>query len=74
MTLILNSLGACNTPLERYFQDLSSGMLETFKFLQFELINQKKKQICSRLTSAYQGGQKNRNEETIAVLLYNVFY
>jgi hypothetical protein len=28
-------LGACNTPLERYFQDLSSGILKAPKFLKF---------------------------------------
>jgi hypothetical protein len=39
-------LGACNTPLERYFQDLSSGILKASKFLKLQLVNQKK-QICS---------------------------
>jgi hypothetical protein len=36
-------LGACNTPLERYFQDLSSGILKAPKFLKFQLLNQKNK-------------------------------
>jgi hypothetical protein len=31
--------GACNTPLERCFQDLSSGILKAPKFLKFELVN-----------------------------------
>jgi hypothetical protein len=33
-----------------------------------------KKQICSRLVTADQGGQKNRNGKTIAVLFCHVFY
>jgi hypothetical protein len=33
-----------------------------------------KKQRCSRLVTAYQGGQKNRNGKTIAVLFYHVFH
>jgi hypothetical protein len=32
-------MGACNTPLERYLQDLSSGILETPKILKFQLVN-----------------------------------
>jgi hypothetical protein len=32
-------LGACNTPLERCFQDLSSTILKAPKFLTFELVN-----------------------------------
>jgi hypothetical protein len=34
-------LGVYNTPLERYFEDLSSGMVKTPKFLIFQLINKK---------------------------------
>ena len=66
-------LGACNTPLERYFQDLSSGILKAPKFLKPQLENPKI-QVCSRLTSADQGGQKNRNGQTTAILFYHVFY
>jgi hypothetical protein len=33
-----------------------------------------KKQLCSRLVTADQGGQKNLNEKTTAVLFYHVFY
>jgi hypothetical protein len=33
-----------------------------------------KKQICICLVTAYQGGQKNRNGKTTAVLFYHVFY
>jgi hypothetical protein len=33
-----------------------------------------KKQICSRLVTAYQGDQKNRNGKTITVFFYHVFY
>jgi len=36
-------MGACNTPLERYFQDLSSGILTAPKLLKFQLINQENK-------------------------------
>jgi len=36
-------LGTCNTPLERYFQDLSSGILKTPKILNFLLVNQENK-------------------------------
>jgi hypothetical protein len=35
-------LGACNTPLEMYFQDISSGIVKAPKFLTFQLVNQKK--------------------------------
>jgi hypothetical protein len=35
--------GACNTPLERYSQDLSSGILKAPKFLEFQLVNQENK-------------------------------
>ena len=66
-------MGACNTPLEKYFQDLSSCKLKTPEFLKLHLVNQKK-QIYSRLTSADQGGQKNRNGQTTMVLFYHVFY
>jgi hypothetical protein len=30
--------------------------------------------ICSRLVTADQGGQKNRNGKTSAVLFYHVFF
>ena len=66
-------MGACNILLERSIQDLSSGILKAPKFLKFQLVNQKK-QICSCLVTANQGGQKNRNGKTIAVLFYHVFY
>jgi hypothetical protein len=36
------------------------------------LVNQKKN--CIRLVTADQGGQKNRNGKTAAVLFYHVFY
>jgi hypothetical protein len=36
-------MGAYNTPLEKYFQDLSSGILNAPKFLKFQLLNQKNK-------------------------------
>ena len=31
-------MGACNIPLERYFQDLSSGILKSPEFLKFQLV------------------------------------
>jgi hypothetical protein len=34
----------------------------------------KKEKICSRLATADQGGQKNRNGKMTAVLFRNVFY
>jgi hypothetical protein len=52
---------------------LSKGILKAPKFLKFELVNQKQ-QICSRLTSADRGGQKNRNGQMIAIFYNNVFY
>jgi hypothetical protein len=66
-------LGACNTLLEEYFQDLSNGILKAPKFLKLQLVNLKK-QICSRLTSADQGGQKSHNEQMTTVPFYHVFY
>ena len=33
-----------------------------------------KKQICIRLVTTDQSGQKNRNGKTIVVLFYHVFY
>jgi hypothetical protein len=35
-------LGVCDTSLERYFQDLSSGILKAPKFLRLQLVIQKK--------------------------------
>jgi hypothetical protein len=29
-------MGACNTPLERYFQDLSNGILKAPEFLELQ--------------------------------------
>ena len=63
--------GACNTPLERLFQDLSNGMSKAPKFLKLQLVNNKKN---SHLVSADQGGQINRNKQTIVILFYHVFY
>ena len=34
-------LRACSTPLERYFQDLSSGILKAPKFFKLQFVNQK---------------------------------
>jgi hypothetical protein len=46
------------------------GIFKTYLLL----VHQEKNQVCSHITSANQGGQKNRNEQTTVVLLYNVFY
>jgi hypothetical protein len=51
--------------LEKY---LSNCVFHAPKILKLHSQN-KKGQICSRLVTAYQGGQKNRNGETTAVLL-----
>jgi hypothetical protein len=43
--------------------------------LEFQNFSRKtKKQICIRLATAYQGGQKNRNGKTSAVLFHHVSY
>jgi hypothetical protein len=42
-TAILKIMGACNTPLEKYFQALFSDILKVPKFLKFELVNQEEK-------------------------------
>ena len=54
-------MGACNTPLKRLFQDLSSGILKAPKLLKLQLV----KKICSCYLTADQGGQKNRNEKRL---------
>jgi hypothetical protein len=41
-----NYIGACNTPLERVFQDISNGILQAPKFQKFQMVKPKK--ICSR--------------------------
>jgi hypothetical protein len=64
---------ACNTMLERYFQDLSRGILKTPQIPKTS-IDEPKIISCNRLTSAYHGGQKNRNGQTATVLFYHVFY
>jgi hypothetical protein len=68
----IENLGACNTPLERYFQDLSSGVLKASKIIKIQLVNQNKFAVV--FMSAYQGGQKNRNGQTTAVLSYHISY
>jgi hypothetical protein len=37
-------------------------------------VGKPKKQICNRVTSADQGGQKNRNGQTIAVFFFTMFF
>jgi hypothetical protein len=37
-------------------------------------VAKQKRKICSHLVTAVQGGQKNHNGKTIAVLFRNVFY
>jgi hypothetical protein len=59
---------ACNTPLERYFQDLSSSILKAPKLSKFQF-----QKIYIRLVIADQGGQKNRNEKTTAILFFTMF-
>jgi hypothetical protein len=38
------------------------------------LVGKPKKQICSHLTTANQGGQKKRTGKMLAVFFHNVFY
>jgi len=40
-------LGAYNTPLERYSQDLSNGISKASKFLKTQLVNRKKQNLSS---------------------------
>ena len=63
-------LGVCDTSLERYFKHLSSGILKAPKFLRLQLVIQKK-QIYNRLTSADQGGQKNRNGQRLFFTMFS---
>ena len=60
-------LGACNTPLERYFQ----GIIKKPKFLKFQLVNPKK--IAFLLLTTNQGGQKDRNGKTTMLLFFTMF-
>ena len=55
----------CDILLERYFQAAN--------YLECQLVNLEN-QICSCLTIAEQGGQKNRNGKMRAVLFRIVFY
>ena len=62
-------MGAYNALLERYIQDLSSGVLQAPS----NLIGKSKIQIYSHLTTVDQGGQKNRNGKTTAILFHISF-
>ena len=62
---IVKILGACNTPLERCFQDLSNGILQAPKSLKLQLVNPKN--ICCCLAIVEEAGQKNRNGKITAV-------
>jgi hypothetical protein len=55
-----------------YFQDLSSGILKAPKFSKLHA-QKKKEKIYSRLVTADQGGQKNRNGQTSVVLFLPYF-
>jgi hypothetical protein len=68
----VKKIGTCNTPLHMCFEDLLNGILQAPKFLKFQLV--KPKPICTRLVSAEQVVQKNRNKNLAAVLFRNVFY
>ena len=48
-----NHLGACNIPLERYFQDLSNGILHALKFLKLQLQIQKNKTTVANPTDPW---------------------
>ena len=60
-------MGACDIPLQKYFQDLSNGILLAPKYLKCQLVSQEK-QICNYLATAENGGQKNHNEKTTTIL------
>jgi hypothetical protein len=47
---MLGVFGTCNTPLERYFQELSIGKLQAPNFQKFQVVKPKK--ICSCLAIA----------------------
>jgi exonuclease VII small subunit len=69
----VKNLEAFNIPLERSWKYLSSGVLHVQKQnLKLQAQNKKIK-ICNRLATVDQGGQKNRNGKTTAVLICNVF-
>jgi hypothetical protein len=54
--------GMCNTPLRKYFQDLSNGLLQAPKFQKIQLV--KPKIICNRLATTEHAGQKSCSGET----------
>jgi hypothetical protein len=56
--------GGINIPLERSWKS---------KFLKLQS-QKKKRKICSRLMTANQGGQKNRNGKATMIFFHNVFY
>ena len=51
----IKCFGACDIPLEKYFQDLSNGVLQDPKYLKCQLVSQEK-QIYNYLTTAKHGG------------------
>ena len=48
-----NHLGACNIPLERYFQDLSNGILHALKFQKLQSQIQKNKTTVANPTDPW---------------------
>ena len=71
-TAILKFWGHVTHHWKGILKTFSNGILKAPNFLEIQLVDPKK-QICSRLTSAYHGGQKNRNGQTTAILFYHVF-
>ena len=57
----------------KIFSDLSKGVFKTPQIPKI-LVGKPKKQICNRLTTAEQGGQKNRYGKTSIILFCKVFY
>ena len=55
-------LGACNTPLEMYFQDLPSDILKAPKFLKFQFVNPKKMHSFSVCRSGWSNEPQWEND------------
>jgi hypothetical protein len=70
----------CNFELPGHVIHRWKGILKTFwRYIKSPqilkiLVGKPRKQTCIPLVTADQGGQKNRNGKTIAVLFYHVFY
>ena len=66
-------VGVCDIPLERHFQDLSNDMLQAQKYVKCHSVTEEK-QICSCLSTAEQGGQKNRNGQNDCGFFFRIVF